>query len=177
MSVERIVIGMADCGIAADARSRLVTYALGSCIGLALYDPVAAVGGLLHFMLPDSTQFPGKATENPYKFADTGIPLMLDRLCAQGASKKRLIVYMAGGAQILDSEGVFEIGKRNCLAARRVLWKHGLLLAGEAVGGMDFRTVTLEVATGRFMLDEAGRPRELTPAVRKKGESTWRTVS
>jgi chemotaxis protein CheD len=175
--VARVVIGMADCGVAAEAESLLVTYALGSCIGLALYDPVAGVGGLLHFMLPDSTQFPGKVQENPYRFADTGIPLLLERVCAQGALRRRLIVYMAGGAQILDSEGVFEIGKRNCLAARRLLWKYGLLLAGEAVGGADFRTVTLEIATGRFVMEEGGRHRELMSPVRKKGESTWRTVS
>jgi chemotaxis protein CheD len=175
--VARVVIGMADCGIAAEAESLLVTYALGSCIGLALYDPVASVGGLLHFMLPDSTQFPGKVQENPCRFADTGIPLLLDRVCAQGASRRRLIVYMAGGAQMLDSEGVFEIGKRNCLAARRLLWKYGLLLAGEAVGGVEFRTVTLEIGTGRFVMEEGGRQRELTLSVRRKGESTWRTVS
>jgi len=168
---------MADCGVVAGAESRLVTYALGSCIGLAIYDPVAVVGGLLHFMLPDSTQFPGKVLGNPYRFADTGIPLLLDRVCKQGASRRRLMVYMAGGAQMLDSEGVFEIGKRNCLAARRLLWKHGLLLTGEAVGGLDFRTVSLELATGRFVLEEGGRQRELTWPAPKKGESTWRTAS
>lgn len=173
----RVVIGMADCGVAAEAESLLVTYALGSCIGLALYDPVVAVGGLLHFMLPDSTQFPGKAQENPCRFADTGIPLLLDRVSAQGASRRRLIVYMAGGSQMMDSEGVFEIGKRNCLAARRLLWKHGLLLAGEAVGGEDFRTVTLEIATGRFVMEEGGRHRELTSPFARKESQTWRTVS
>jgi chemotaxis protein CheD len=175
--VPKVVIGMADCSVTADSQSLLVTYALGSCIGLAIYDPVAAAGGLLHFMLPDSTLFPNNAPQNPYKFADTGIPLLLEKVCAQGASKRRLIAYMAGGAQMLDNEGVFEIGKRNCLAARRVLWKHGLLLAGEAVGGIDFRTVTLEIASGRFLLEEAGRQRELLPPTRKKGDSTWRTVS
>jgi chemotaxis protein CheD len=175
--VERVVVGMGDCGIVADSQSLLVTYALGSCIGLAVYDPVASVGGLLHFMLPDSAPFREQATENPFKFADTGIPLLLDKVCAHGASQRRLIVYMAGGAQMLDNDGVFEIGKRNCLAARKVLWKHGLLLAGEAVGGGESRTVALEAATGRFVLEEAGRRRELVPATRRKGESTWRTGS
>lgn len=173
----RMIIGMADCAVAADSEASLVTYALGSCIGLAVYDPVAAVGGLLHFMLPDSTLSPHRAHENPYTFADTGIPLLFDRVCALGAAKPRLVLYMAGGAQILDAHGVFEVGKRNCMAARRILWKHGLLLAGEAVGGMDFRTVSLEIATGRFVLERGGGQSEITPWTRKKGVSTWRTES
>ena len=113
----------------------LVTFALGSCIGLTAYDPVSAVGGLLHFMLPDSTIDPERARVNPCMFADTGIPLLLDRVCKHGGAKRRLAVHAVGGAQMLDQQGVFEIGKRNYLAMRKALWKAGSLLHGEAVGG------------------------------------------
>jgi len=175
--VERIVIGMADCRVGANPESVLVTYALGSCIGLTMYDPVAGVGGLLHFMLPDSAIDPARGRQNPHMFADTGIASLLEKLAAQGASQRRLITCAAGAAQILDDKGVFEIGKRNYIATRRLLWKHGMLLQREAIGGPNFRTITLEIATGRLLLQEAGQHRELAPGWRKKGEQPWRTAS
>jgi chemotaxis protein CheD len=167
---------MADCRLATDPGSALITYALGSCIGLTAYDPVARIGGMLHYMLPDSSLDPARGMGNPFKFADTGIPRLLEDVCARGASKRRLVVCAAGAAQILDEHGVFEIGKRNYLAARRLLWKYGVLLTNEAVGGTDFRTITLEIATGRLLVQEAGCHRELRPGARKKGEPTWHTA-
>ena len=112
----QIIVGMADCKIADSPGQVLATYALGSCIGLAVHDPQASVGGLLHFMLPDSSIFAGRGRDNPYMFADTGIPLMLEQLLGRGASKRRLVVHAIGGAQMMDRESVFEIGKRNYLA-------------------------------------------------------------
>ena len=161
--MERIVVGMADCRVAAGPEVTLVTYALGSCIGLTIYDPAAQVGGMLHFMLPDSAVDPARSRQNPYMFADTGIPLLLQSMGSLGASRQRLIVSAAGAAQILDDQGVFEIGKRNYLATRKLLWKYRLLIAYEAVGGKDFRTISLETRTGRLVLHESGRPRDLTP--------------
>src|SRR5580704_1957012 len=116
-----IVVGVADCKTAESADDELMTYALGSCIGLAVYDPAAHIGGLLHYMLPDSSIDPTHGRDNPYKFADTGIPLLLDRVYARGASKRRLIVLVAGAADMLESVGGFEIGKRNYLALRKIL--------------------------------------------------------
>jgi chemotaxis protein CheD len=173
--VERIVVGMADCRVDADPKSVLVTYALGSCLGLAVYDPIARVGGLLHYMLPESSLDPAGSLTNPYKSADTGIPWLLEGVWKQGASKHRLVICGAGAAQILDDKDLFEIGKRNYLAARRVLWKRGLLLTSEAVGGNTFRTISLEIASGRVVVQEGGRPRELNPAL-KKGDPGWPTV-
>lgn len=175
--MERIVVGMADCRIGTNPEAVLVTYALGSCIGLTMYDPVVGIGGLLHFMLPDSALDPARARQNPAMFADTGIASLLEKLVAQGASKRRLIVCAAGAAQILDDKGVFEIGKRNYLATRRLLWKYGMLLQREAIGGVNFRTITLEIATGRLLLQEAGQHSELTAGWRQKGEQPWRTAS
>jgi chemotaxis protein CheD len=161
---------MADCRVTADPRSALVTYALGSCLGLAVYDPVARIGGLLHYMLPDSSLDAAASDWNPFKFADTGIPRLLEDVCELGASKRRLVICAAGAAQILDDNGVFDIGKRNYLGARRLLRKFGLLLMNEAVGGGAFRTVSLEIASGRVVVQEAGCHRELRPGALEKGE-------
>jgi chemotaxis protein CheD len=159
-----IVVGVADCRTSAEPGSTIATYALGSCIAVAVHDPVARVGGLLHFMLPESNLDRAKAEQNPSMFADTGIPLLLSQIGVQGACRKRLVVQLAGGAQMMDGEGVFNIGKRNLLAARKILWQSGMIVRCEAVGGIVSRTVKLEVATGRFWLREAGSPeRELLP--------------
>jgi len=148
----------------------LVTYALGSCIALTMYDPIARIGGLLHFMLPDSSLDSARSTDNPCMFADTGIALLLEKICAQGASKSRLVVCAIGAAQILNGQGLFDIGKRNYLAARRLLWKHRLLLQSEAIGGANSRNVSLEIGTGRLVVEEAGCAQELLPAWPRKGE-------
>jgi chemotaxis protein CheD len=154
---------MADCRTGAVPGQVLVTYALGSCIGLMVHDAKAAVGGLLHFMLPDSGIDSRRGRENPFMFADTGIPLLLEQVCALGASRRRLVVHAAGGGQMMDEDGVFEIGRRNYLAMRRILWKSGILLHGEAVGGSNSRTVRLQIGTGRLWIQEAGAERELVP--------------
>jgi chemotaxis protein CheD len=175
--VEQIVVGMADCRVGTVPGQVLVTYALGSCIGLMVHDPAAAVGGMLHFMLPDSGIDSRRGQQNPYMFADTGIGLLLDQVCARGANRRRLVVHAVGGAQILDERGVFDIGKRNYQATRRVLWKAGLLIQGEAVGGTNSRTVRLEIGTGRLWLQEAGVEHELAPAIPRKGADLCRTGS
>jgi chemotaxis protein CheD len=159
--VEQIVVGMADCRFGDTPEQVLATYALGSCIGLAVHDPAAGVGALLHFMLPDSAIDRGRGRDNPWMFADTGIPMMLQRLYAHGASKRRITARAAGGASMMDVGNVFDIGRRNYLAMRKILWKAGILVHGEAVGGVRSRTVRLEIGSGRFLIQEAGEVREL----------------
>jgi chemotaxis protein CheD len=171
--MDPIVVGMADCRVGNAPGQVLTTYALGSCIGLMVHDPKAAVGGLLHFMLPDSGIDPARGRDNPYMFADTGIPLLLNQVLERGASRRRLVVYAVGGAQMMDQECVFEIGKRNYLAMRRILWKAGVLLQGEVVGGINSRTVRLEIGSGRLWLQEGGVRRELVPPGPQKGANTW----
>lgn len=150
--MSQLVVGMGDGQVSRDPEAQLVTYALGSCIGLAVHDPVAGTGGLLHFMLPESSLDPAKAERNPWMFADTGIALLLRQVYGLGAEKRRLIVRAAGGAQVMDDGGVFNIGKRNCLAMRKILWKAGVLLREEATGGSVSRSVRLDIGTGRFWL-------------------------
>ena len=175
--MEQVVVRMADCRVGHVSGQVLATYALGSCIGLAVYDPVAGVGGLLHFMLPDSGIDPARGRDNPYMFADTGIPLLLAQVCALGASKRRLSVYAVGGAKMMDGENIFDIGKRNCLATRKILWKQGLLLTGEVIGGDVSRTLRLEIGSGRLWLHEDGGQREIVPAQPPKGGTPWHTAS
>ncbi|MBZ5586317.1 MAG: chemotaxis protein CheD [Acidobacteriia bacterium] len=175
--MEQIVVGMSDCRVTDAPDQVLATYALGSCIGLAVYDADAGIGGLLHFMLPDSSIDPARGRENPYRFADTGIPRLLEEAYGRGASRQRLVVAAAGAARIMDPENVFDIGRRNYMAMRRILWKAGLLLRAEAIGGAAFRTVRLEIATGRLWLQESGERRELLPAQPRKGGKPWPTAS
>jgi chemotaxis protein CheD len=106
--------------------------------------------------LPESSIDAGKAQRNPFMFADTGIAMLLDQVKAGGGQPRRMVVRLMGGAQVLDGEGVFQIGKRNYLAARKILWKAGILIAAEAVGGEVSRTVRLEVGTGRMWMREGG---------------------
>jgi chemotaxis protein CheD len=174
----QIVVGVADCGISDQPDGVLATYALGSCIAIAIHDPVAGIAGLLHFMLPESTIDRSKAQDNPFMFADTGIPLLFRGSFERGADRKRLVVHMAGGAQMVDEAGVFNIGKRNYLAARKLLWKAGIMIQGEAVGGTVSRTVRLEVGSGRLWMREGGSgERELSARKEPgKGANQWRST-
>jgi chemotaxis protein CheD len=162
-----LVVGIGDCRVSNDAQSVLVTYALGSCIAVTIHDPVAAVGGLLHFMLPESCLDREKAQRNPFMFADTGIPLLFHSAYEMGAEKRRLVVTAAGGAQMMDPGGVFNIGKRNYLAMRKIFWKAGVMVRAEDVGGLASRTIRLEVASGRVSLRGAGEKEQelLAPAM------------
>jgi chemotaxis protein CheD len=155
-----VVIGVADCHVTCDTSTVLVTYALGSCVGVTIYDPVARVGGLLHFMLPAAPPGAVDAGRNPYMFADSGIPMLFHEAYEKGAQKSRLRVRVAGGAQIMDESGVFNIGNRNCLAMRRIFWKAGVMVPAEETGGATARTMRFDLASGRVFLRSPGGPGE-----------------
>lgn len=168
--VNLLTVGVGDCKVSSGPESVLTTYALGSCIAVAIHDPVAGVGGLLHYMLPESSLNPEKARESPYMFADTGVPRLFHAAYQLGAEKRRLVVRVAGGAQVMDENGVFNIGKRNHLALRKILWKAGVIIHAEEVGGTTSRTVRLEVASGRFFIRGPGMPdREIAVPANGKG--------
>lgn len=166
-----VVVGVADCRVSNDPGAVLVTYALGSCIAVMIHDPVAGVGGLLHFMLPESSLDRAKAQQNPFMFADTGIPSLFHSAYQLGAEKRRLVVLAAGGAQIMDPEGRFNIGKRNCLAMRKIFWKAGVLVKTEEVGGTSSRTVRLEVTGGAAFLRGPGEQEQPMGARSAQGRS------
>jgi chemotaxis protein CheD len=151
-----VIVGISDCQWSTTTDSNLITYALGSCIAVSVYDPRARVGGLLHFMLPEASLNPEKAQENPYTFADSGIPVLFKKAYELGAIKNRMVVHAVGGAQVMVDQELFNIGKRNQMALRKLLWKAGVMLQAEAVGGNISRTVRLEMATGKLFVKESG---------------------
>ncbi len=125
-----------------------MTHSLGSCIGMTVYDPQIRIGGMIHFMLPLSKIAPDKAKLKPGMFADTGIPTLLRKVFAMGAAKDRLIIKVAGGAKLMDQGKVFNIGERNYLVLRKILWKNNILISGEDVGEDLSRTMRLEMESG-----------------------------
>lgn len=153
---KRITVSISDMKASADRDAYLITHSLGSCIGLVAYDAQSSAGAMLHFQLPDSTNHARRASENPYMFADTGIPLFLKELYALGANRGRIVMGMFGGANMLDDEELFKIGTKNARAAKRILWQHSIAVTHEDVGGRSSRTVSLDLATGVIGLRRDG---------------------
>jgi len=153
----KLVVGISDMKVSNQADDVLITYSLGSCIGVVIWDPVAKVGGLLHYMLPDSSLDKEKAEAKPFMFADSGIPLLFKEAYKFGGAKNRLIVKVVGGSQIMDNAGIFNIGKRNHAVLRKMFWKNNIMIAKEDVGGTGNRTVSLEIGTGITRLKVSGR--------------------
>jgi chemotaxis protein CheD len=158
-----IVVGVAACQTSREPDATLVTFALGSCVGVAMHDPTTSAGGLLHVLLPDSSLDAEKAAKNPAMFADTGIPALVEQCTRLGIPKTRLRIWLAGGASIMDEREIFKIGKRNQMAVRKALWKAGLMVYSEDLGGTAPRTVRLELRTGTFWVNSAGKSQELKP--------------
>jgi chemotaxis protein CheD len=147
-SASRICIGVGDMAASNDADSILATYALGSCIGVVAYDPVAKAGGILHLMLPDSSILPEKAAAQPAMFADTGLPEFFRLLASLRAERSRLQLLVAGGAHMLMGQDPFRIGESNWRATTDYLKANGHPVRHVEVGGTVNRSLTLELATG-----------------------------
>lgn len=146
-----IVVGIADMKVSKNPEDTIVTYSLGSCMGLTVYDPVVKVGGMIHIMLSDSG-IDTSGNINPFKFVDTGIPLLFKESYKLGAVKQRIVIKMTGCSQIMDNNNFFNIGQRNLVAARKMFWKNGVLVAAEDVGGTVSRTIRLKLATGELLI-------------------------
>ncbi|MBI1808958.1 MAG: chemotaxis protein CheD [Gemmatimonadetes bacterium] len=158
---------MAELKCSREPAERLVTYALGSCLAVAVHDPAAGVAGLLHVMMPDSVIDPGKAAANPAMFVDTGVPMLFKSCYALGAKKERMTVIVAGGAHQGDNEedDRFRIGKRNFAALRKLLWRNGVMIGAAEVGGSrQPRTLWMDVGSGEVLLKVNGRELALKPA-------------
>ena len=155
---EVIKVGMADLNVC-KAPDVITTLGLGSCIGLVFYDPVSKVGGMFHYMLPDSTKV--RNNSNIAKFADTGIDELLRRVIAAGANKGRLIAKIAGGARMFEVSGLSDVGNigaRNAEAAKKILKEKGIRLVAEDTGLNYGRTVELHCDTGEFLIKSVGKP-------------------
>jgi chemotaxis protein CheD len=152
LATPRFVVGIGEAAIEAGPGGVIVTHALGSCIAVCIFDPVSRVGGLLHFLLPESRINPTRAQAQPLAFADTGIPLFFQAAYAKGLNKKSCVVKLVGGAEVTGdgTRASMGVGKRNALAARNLLWRNSVLVKGEALGGATARTVTLHLEDGRL---------------------------
>ncbi len=136
-----ITVGIADLNVATQ-EDVLATYALGSCVGICLYDPETKVAGLAHIMLPLSKEAVGNVIENRRRYADTGITELIKLMAAKGASPRRLVAKIAGGAQMFSTtSAVFNIGERNVMAVKRILTAYKIRIVAEEIGSNFGRTV------------------------------------
>ena len=157
---KKISVGIADMKMTRQ-EGILITYALGSCIGVSFYDPMIKLGALLHIMLPEKS---GAKDGNVFKFADTGIRETLRKLTAFGGSKSRMVCKIAGGAKLFEmtgSGGLGNIGERNSQNVKRILMAEGLRVTSEDVGANYARTMLLDVATGNVYVRSAGKPEKM----------------
>jgi chemotaxis protein CheD len=154
-----LILGIGDFGASKTAGTAVKTYALGSCVAVVILDPRTRTVGMLHLALPDSSINPQKVRERPGYFADTGIPRLLSEMtrCSGNGNLKSMVVKLVGGASIMDPNDTFNIGKRNVLAAKKILWAHGMGPVAEDVGGNYSRTVAVSVNTGEISISCPGR--------------------
>ncbi len=147
-----ITVHTSDLRVSNDPEVELVTFSLGSCIGVAVWDPPARVGGLLHFMLGESSLAPVKAIAKPAMFADTGLPLLFRSVYRLGGVKQRLVVKIAGGSSMFDVCREFDVGRRNYACLQEILARNGVGVDGEHIGGRMSRTMRLHIGTGQVTI-------------------------
>ena len=152
---DKLIIGIADMKMA-KGEGMLVTYALGSCIGICLHDPVLKLGALVHIMLPVNMEA-GRKT--PMKYADTGIRETLRLMESKGASRNRITAKIAGGAKMFEvgSSSLGNIGQRNIESVHMNLKKEGIRLLKEDVGGTVARPLLFDVNSGLGCVRSYGR--------------------
>lgn len=156
MDENKLVVGIADMKLT-QCGGKLVTYALGSCIGICLYDPQSKLGALAHIMLPLNME---AGRKNTFKYADTGIRETLAQMIAAGANRMRITAKIAGGAAMFATTGgvLGNIGQRNAESVRQVLKREGIPLLWEDVGGSSARTMEFDSATGAGTVHSYGQP-------------------
>ena len=151
-----IIVGMGEIHISSNPADILSCLGIGSCIAVCAFDPISRVAGMAHIVLPSSN---GKKVDNPGKFADIAIPLMVERLSQAGALKYSTIIKLVGGAQMSNAPGLentFKTGERNAVAVKTALKEAKLLIAATDLGGNKGRTVRLHVSNGKVIVRTAG---------------------
>ena len=154
--MSRLDVGIGDIQVSA-GDDEIKTYALGSCVALIVWDKILKGGGMIHIALPEAYINPDKALEKPGYFADSGLPVLFSELKKIGANRHSCWVTLIGGASILDENNTFDIGRRNTLAVKKYLWKIGLALSSEDIGGTISRTVTLSISTGELTVSNGNQ--------------------
>ena len=147
-----IVVAISDAKVSSRAEDVIMTYSLGSCIAVALFDPLVKVAGMLHFQLPSSTADAARAAERPLMYGDTGMLWLLEKMSQRGAERRRLQVHLAGGANMLNDHGLFDIGRRNHASIRKILWHNKMLINAEHVGGASPRNIQINVVDGSVVI-------------------------
>lgn len=150
-------VGIGELGVSSDRESEIKTYALGSCVALVIYDKVNRIGGMIHIALPYGEINKEKAEKLPTYFADTGLPLLFKKMNEIGAKRSTSWIKLVGGASVIKSCESFDIGKRNVLAVRKILWNKKLRIVKEDVGGDYSRTVSLNIGDGSVTVSNSGK--------------------
>ena len=154
-------VNFSEMKISSNPVETLVAFSIGSGIGMTIHDPVGGVGGVLNFILPDSTKANGSnPAKAPFMFADTGITAFLKVLFEQGAKAENLKVVIAGAAHVMDQTGVFNIGQKNLEALKTSLGDFGVKIHHEASGGTQSRTISLEIGSGASIIKIFGQEEE-----------------
>jgi len=159
--LKQLVVNIADMKISTKPDEYLVTYSLGSCVALAIYDPYVKVAGLIHIMLPDSTIEKNPLNINPFKFVDLGVPVLYKELFKAGAKRNHVITKIIGGSNVMDKNKYFNIGERNYTGVRKMLWRNNMIIHKEDVGGTKSRTVRLYTANGKVIVSNSYEEYEL----------------
>jgi chemotaxis protein CheD len=157
--MSNIILGVGDFGVSNTPGDVIKTLALGSCVAVVLLEPRTRSVGMVHVALPESSIDRAKALAKPGYFADTGFSALLEAMkrISRLQNEKSFLVKMTGGAQVLDPHNTFNIGKRNELALKKILWLHGMGVQAEDVGGHISRSIAADVDTGRVVITSAGR--------------------
>lgn len=159
---ETIKVGMADMKMC-EAPNKLTTLGLGSCVGIALYDPVTRISGMIHVMLPDSTKINNNS--NIAKFADTGIVAIFEMMIKKGASAARIVAKIAGGARMFSygagNSDLMNVGERNIEASKQILKSLNIKIMAEDVGLNYGRTIVFDSSNGNLLVKAIGKPEKI----------------
>ncbi|MCG8549014.1 MAG: chemotaxis protein CheD [Desulfobacterales bacterium] len=151
------IVGIGDMKVSNQVGDIIVAPSICSGIGLVVYDPEARVGGILHYILTDSSIDEIRAKNKPHMFADTGIPTLFKQAYLLGAEKTRIRIFVAGGAQIINQERRFNIGQSNYTALTQILTRENIAIWKQAVGGNFNRTAGIDITTGHISLKTSGK--------------------
>ncbi len=161
MAKTKVTIGISDARISKNRDDVLITHSLGSCIGVCLYDYLSHIGAMLHYLLPASKMHKGQPIENPFKYCDTGMTVLLAKMESMGVRIGRLKVKIAGGAEMFGGAQNFDTGKRNYMAIRKFLWQKGLFIDAEDIGDSMPRTLMMNIADGSTLIQSKGTKKPL----------------
>lgn len=154
-----VTLGIGEYGTVNKPGDVIKTHALGSCVAIIILDPTSRSVGMVHIALPESKVHPTRAQKLPGYFADTAVPALLKQMKEMGSASniRKLVVKLTGGANVMDKNNTFNIGKRNALAIKKALWQQKMGAVAEDVGGTISRTVTVNVDDGKVVVTSPGR--------------------